>query len=167
LDAAGKVRWVLPIVWCGITAAIIALGLQVSMAGGTAPPTFGYVFEVAGYGADFRESLALYSGASALLGVAFMLAPKMTTWPIRKGMAWPTLVLMAVGGVLMLIVPQALIVLAAGSGEQTTGLAQVWSITWMEAGSRISIAGVLVGLATFLDAFLNRKRGRYSPASSS
>jgi hypothetical protein len=154
-------------VWCAITTAIIALGLQVPMAGGPADAGFGYVFEVVGYGADFRKSLALYSAASAVLGVAFMFAPQVTNWPIRKGMAWPTLVLMAAGGVLMLVVPQALIALAASSGERATGLAQVWSISWMEAGSRISLAGVLVGLATFLDAFLNRKRGRYSPASSS
>jgi hypothetical protein len=167
LDAARQVTWILPVVWCAITASIIALGLQVPMAGGTAGAGFGYVFEVAGYGADFRKSLALYSAASAVLGVAFMFAPKVTSWPIRKAMAWPTLMLMAVGGILMLIVPQALIALAAGSGERATGVAQVWSITWMEAGSRISLAGVLVGLATFLDAFLNRKRGGYSPASSS
>jgi hypothetical protein len=167
LNAAGQVRWILPVVWCAITAVIIALGLQVLMAGGPADAGFGYVFEVTGYGADFRKSLALYSAASAVLGVAFMFAPQVTNWPIRKGMAWPTLVLMAVGGILMLILPQALIALEAGSGGRATGLAQVWSITWMEAGSRISLAGVLVGLATFLDAFLNRKRGGYSPASSS
>jgi hypothetical protein len=155
---------VLPVAWCGVTAAIIASGLNVPLAGGPGQAGFGYVFIVAGYGGDFMQGLALYALAAASLGATFMLVPKMTRWRISKGLAWSTLILMAVGGVLMLIVPQVLVRLAEGK-EAASGLAQAWSVSWMEAGSRISIVGVLMGLATFVEAWLSRKS--YSPASSS
>lgn len=158
MQALGQVRWVLPLVWCGVTALIIASGLQVPMAGGPSAAGFGYVLGVAGYGDAFLRSLALYSGAAAVLGAAFMFAPRVTGWPISRGLAWVTLMLMAVGGALMLVVPQTLVALAEGSNDRAWGLAQVWSVTWMEAGSRISVAGVLVGVATFVDAWLRRAR---------
>jgi hypothetical protein len=156
---------VLPVAWCAVTAVIIASGLNVPLAGGPQQAGFGYVFVVGGFGGDFMRGLALYGLAAAALGVAFMFVPRATGWRISKGLAWSTLMLMAIGGVLMLVVPQLLVRLAEGSSEAASSLAQAWSVTWMEAGSRISIVGALMGLATFGEAFWS-SRG-HSPASSS
>lgn len=158
-------RWVLPLAWCAITTVIIASGLNVPLAGGPSEAGFGYVFVVSGYGGDFMRGLALYGLSAAALGAAFMFVPKVTHWRISKGLAWSTLVLMAVGGALMLVVPQLLVGMTEGSSEAASSLAKAWSVTWMEAGSRISAVGVLMGLATFAEAWLNRKS--HSPASSS
>jgi hypothetical protein len=157
-------KWILPAAWCGVTATITASGLNLPLAGGPHAAGFGYVFVVSGYGSDFMQGLALYAVAAAGLGAAFMFVPKLTRWRISKGLAWSTLMLMAMGGALMLIAPQVLVRLGEGS-EAASSLAQAWAVTWMEAGSRISIAGVLMGLATFAEAYFSRKS--YSPASSS
>jgi hypothetical protein len=157
-------KWVLPLAWCGVTAVIIASGLNVPLAGGPSETGFGYVFVVSGYGGDFMRGLALYALAAAGLGAAFMFVPRLTAWRISKGLAWSTLMLMAVGGALMLVAPQVLVRLAEGN-EAASGLAKAWSVTWMETGSRISIVGVLMGLATFGEAWFSRKS--HSPASSS
>jgi hypothetical protein len=84
-----------------------------------------------------------------------MFIPKATTWRFRKGMAWATFMLMVLGGVMMLIVPQFMRWLVAGSEGPVT-MAAAWSVAWMDAGARIAVAGVLVALATFLDAWLHR-----------
>jgi hypothetical protein len=153
------------VAWCGITAVIIASGLNVPLAGGPHEAGFGYVFIVSGYGFEFMRGLALYGLAAAALGVAFMFVPRITMWRISRGLAWSTLILMAVGGVLMLIVPQVLVRMTEGTGNAASSLAEAWSVTFMEAGSRISVVGVLMGLATFAEAWLSRKA--HSPASSS
>jgi hypothetical protein len=156
---------VLPLAWCAITTIIIAWGLNVPLAGGPQQAGFGYVFVVGGFGSEFMRGLALYALSAAALGAAFMFVPRVTGWRISKGLAWSTLMLMAVGGALMLVVPQVLVRLADGSGETASSLAQAWSVTWMEAGSRISFVGVMMGVATFAEAWFGRKR--HSPASSS
>jgi hypothetical protein len=147
----------MPVAWCAVTALIIASGLAVPMAGGPGEAGFGYVFEAVGYGQDLMRGLALYSAAAAVLGVAFMFTPKVSGWRFNKGLAWSTFMLMAIGGALMLVAPQALLAMAAGNGERATSLTQVWSIVWIDAGARISIAGVLVAIATFVDAWLRRR----------
>jgi hypothetical protein len=158
MDSTGPKIWLMPIAWCAVTTLIIASGLAVPMAGGPGAAGFGYVFEAVGYGQDFMSGLALYSAAAAGLGVAFMFTPKVSGWRFSRGLAWSTFLLMAIGGALMLVAPRALLALAAGSGERATSLAQVWSIVWIDAGTRISIAGVLVAIATFVDAYLRRHR---------
>jgi len=150
--------WMMPVAWCAATTSIIASGLAVPMAGGPGAAGFGYVFEVVGYGADFRLGLTLYALAAAALGAAFMFAPKITNWRFSSGLAWTTLLFVAIGGLLMLVVPQVLLALAEPDGARATSLAQAWSIAWLEAGSRISVAGVLVAVATFIDAYLRRRR---------
>ena len=166
----GRVRlaragWALPSVWCLITALIIASGLQVPMTGGLGEAGFSYVLGVAAQGEAFRQYLSIYAGASALLGIGFMFLPQWTGWRLSRAMAWSTLMLMAIGGTLMLIVPQVLVAMTAGANASAWSLAQMWSVTWMEAGSRVALAGGLLGLATFAEAWL--RNTRYSPASSS
>jgi hypothetical protein len=145
----------MPLIWCAATAAIIASGLVVPLSGGVSAG-FGGVFEL-GHGQDFRQGLALYGVGAAVLGAAFMFAPRRAGWRLHNGLAWTTFMLMVVGGILMLIVPQALVALAEGGGEKATALAQMWSAAWFEAGSKISFAGAIVGAATFLDAWIRRK----------
>jgi hypothetical protein len=161
----GPTRWVLPLAWCAVTTVIIASGLNVPLAGGPQQAGFGYVFVVGGFGGEFMRGLALYGLAAAALGAAFMFLPKATGWRISKGLAWSTLMLMAIGGALMLVVPQVLVGLAGDASEAASALAQSWSVTWMEAGSRISLVGVLMGLATFAEAAWSNRA--HSPASSS
>ncbi len=165
MRATRRIQWVLPSVWCAITTVIIASGLQVPMSGGLSEAGFSYVLGVASHGETYRYGLTLYAAASALLGVGFMFIPQVTSWRINRGMAWSTLMLMAVGGALMLVVPQVLVAMTAGANDSAWSLGQVWSAAWLEAGSRISIAGGLLGLATLVDAWM--RRPRYSPASSS
>jgi hypothetical protein len=150
-------RWTLPVVWCGTTAAIIASGLVVQLGGGTGA-SFGYVFDVMGHGVAFRQGLALYGLAAAVLGAAFMFAPKAAHWNLNKGLAWTTFMLMVIGGIVMLIVPQLLVAIADGGGDRAEGLAALWSGTWVEAGARLSFAGGIIGVATFLEAWLRARR---------
>lgn len=147
----------MPIIWCAATAAIIASGLAVPFNGGTGA-SFGYVFEVAGHGLAFRQGLALYGVAAAGLGAAFMFVPKTTRWPLSKGLAWATFMLMVIGGLTMLVVPQVLVAIAAGGGDRAEGLASLWAASWVEAGSKLSFAGGIVGAATFFDAWLRARR---------
>jgi hypothetical protein len=113
------------------------------------------------------NGLALYSATAAGLGAVFMFAPK-RGWRLNRALAWLSFLFIAMGGAVMLIVPQALLALVEGRGDRATALAQAWSMTWVEAGARISVAGVLVAVATLVDAYV-RGRGvsRYSPTSSS
>jgi hypothetical protein len=157
----------MPIAWCAATMLIIASGLGVPMAGGPGEAGFGYVFEVTGYGQDLRSGLALYSLAAALFGIAFMFLPKLAGWRFNPTLAWLAFMLMAIGGVLMLVAPQALLAMADGRGEGATALAQAWSATWIEAGGRISMSGALVATATFVDGYFRRGKPSYSPTSSS
>jgi hypothetical protein len=141
--------WALPLVWCGVTAAIIASGLAVQLGGGTGA-SFGYMFDVMGHGMAFRQGLALYGLAAAVLGAGFMFAPKLASgrWNLNKGLAWATFMLMVVGGIVMLIVPQVMAAIAAGGGDRAQGLASLWSGTWVEAGAKLSFAGAIIGVAT-------------------
>ncbi len=145
----------MPVAWCAVTTVIIAAGLTVPLEAGPQALGFDYLFVAGGYDTAFAQGLAVYAAAAAMLGAAFMFIPKATNWRFRKGMAWATFMLMVVGGVMMLIVPQLLRWLAAGSEGPIT-VAAAWSVTWMEAGARIAIAGGLVALATFFDAWLHR-----------
>jgi hypothetical protein len=158
MDATGPKVWLMPVAWCAVTALIIASGLAVPMAGGPGEAGFGYVFEAVGYGQDFMRGLALYSIAAAALGAAFMFTPKVSNWRFNQALAWLSFLLTAIGGALMLVTPQALLAAAEGRGEQATAMAQAWSMTWIEAGARVSIAGVLVAVATFIDAYLRRRK---------
>src|SRR5690349_12062722 len=81
----GPMQWIMPLAWCAVTAIIVASGLNVELAGGPTAAGFGYVFLVAGYGAAFKQGLALYSIAAAVLGLGFMLVPRMTGGRINKG----------------------------------------------------------------------------------
>lgn len=128
------------------------------MAGGPDEAGFGYVFEVTGYGRDMRSGLAFYSAAAALLGAAFVFAPKVAGWRFNRTLAWLAFWLMAIGGLLMLAVPQALLAMAEGRGEDATALARAWSATWVETGGRMSLSGALVAAATLVDAYLRRRR---------
>jgi hypothetical protein len=157
LNETPPMKWVLPVAWSCVTAAIIASGLNVTMSGGPLAAGFGYVFVLSGFAGDFSRGLALYGAAAAALGAAFALIPRKTGLQLSKGLAWSTLLLMAVGGVLMLIVPQVLVGMTVGGNEDAAALAKAWAVTWMEAGSRISAMGALMGLATFGEAILNRK----------
>ena len=161
----GPMQWIMPLAWCAVTAIIVASGLNVELAGGPTAAGFGYVFLVAGYGAAFKQGLALYSIAAAVLGLGFMLVPRMTAGKINKGLAWSTLALMAIGGLLMLVAPQVLVAMAGSPDDAAYGVARSWAVTWMEAGSRVSISGAAMGLATFGEAFWSR--WSHSPASSS
>ncbi len=152
--APDKLTWTLPVIWCAATAAIILTGLAVPLQGGPGEAGFGYVFEVAGYGHTLRQGLAVYSAAAAGLGLAFMFIPKMHGWRINRALAWATFVLMMIGGMLMLVVPQALVALAEGS--EAEALARAWSGTWLDAGSRISLSAMMVGVATLGDAWMRR-----------
>ena len=168
VEATGSKIWLMPVAWCIATTLIIASGLAGPMADGPGEARFGYVFEMVGYGRDLKLGLALYSIAAALLGVAFMFTPKVSGWRFNQALAWLAFLLMAIGGTLMLVVPQALLALAEGRGERAVALAQAWSATWVEAGARISMSGVLVAVATFVDAYLRRRETwGYSPTSSS
>src|SRR5262245_57518588 len=71
-----KLTWAMPVVWCAVTATIIASGLAVQLGGGTGA-SFGYVFDVMGHGMAFRQGLALYGLAAAVLGAGFMFVPKL------------------------------------------------------------------------------------------
>jgi hypothetical protein len=155
LDKTGSPAWLLPLAWCAVTTVIIAAGLTVPFEAGPQASGFDYLFVAGGYDRAFAQSLAIYGAAAAGLGALFMFVPKATNWRFRKGMAWATFVLMVVGGVMMLIVPQLLRWLVADSEGPVT-VAAVWSVTWMDAGARISIAGGLVALATFFDAWVHR-----------
>jgi hypothetical protein len=146
----------MPVAWCAVTSAIIASGLTVPLEGGP-QAGFGYMFVAAGHGDAFMQGLALYSAFAAGLGIAFMFVPKLTSWRIRNGLAWSTFMLMAVGGTMMLVAPQALLALARSSDSGDTSLALAWSVAWIDAGTRLSLAGGLVGLATFVDARLHRQ----------
>jgi hypothetical protein len=148
LERPEPAGWIMPVAWCVVTAAIVASGLAVPLEGG--PTAAGFPV---GEGGDFMQRLALYSVFAAGLAAAFMFAPKVTRWRFRKGMAWSTFMLVAIGGVMMLVVPQLLLDLAQG---YDASLALAWSSVWMDAGARISIAGGLVALATFLDAWMHR-----------
>jgi hypothetical protein len=122
------------------------------------------VFVLSGFAGDFSFGLALYATAAAALGAGFALIPRKMGLRLSKGLAWSTLLLMAVGGVLMLIVPQVLVGMTLGGNEDAAALAKAWAVTWMETGSRISVVGALMGLATFGEAILNRKsRAAASP----
>lgn len=158
MRAARQIQWVLPSVWCAITAVIIASGLQVPMSGGLSAAGFSYVFGVASHGETYRYGLIFYACTSAVLGAGFMFIPKITPWAISRAMAWSTLMLMAIGGVLMLIVPQVLVAITANANAGAWSVAQVWSAAWLEAGLRISIAGGLLGLATLVEAWMRRPR---------
>jgi hypothetical protein len=147
----------MPVVWCGATALIIASGLVSSLAGG-AGATFGYVYDVLGRGVAFRQGLALYGLAAAVLGAAFMFVPKAACWNLNKGLAWTTFMLMVIGGILMLVVPQVLVAIANGGGDRAEGLASLWSGAWTEAGAKLSFAAAIIGVATFLDAWLRARR---------
>jgi hypothetical protein len=149
--------WAMPVVWCGATTAIIASGLVAPLSGGTGA-TFGYVFDVLGHGMAFRQGLALYGLAAAVLGAAFMFAPKLGRWNLNRGLAWTTFMLMVIGGIVMLIVPQVLVAIASGGGDRAEGLASLWSGTWVEAGAKLSFAGAIIGVATFLEAWLRARR---------
>lgn len=155
LARAEPAGWIMPVAWCAVTTVIIAAGLTVPFEAGPQASGFDYLFVAGGYDRAFVELLAVYAGAAAALGVAFMFTPKATNWRFRKGMAWATFMLMVVGGVMMLIVPQLLRWLVAGTEGPVTATA-AWSVAWMDAGARISIAGGLVALATFFDAWLHR-----------
>jgi hypothetical protein len=149
--------WGMPLVWCAATAVIIATGLIVPLGGGTVA-NFGYVFEAAGYGDAFRQGLSIYGLAAAALGAAFMFVPKATRWPFSQGLAWSTFMLMVIGGLTMLVVPQVLVSIAAGGGDRAEGLASMWAALWLEAGAKLTFAGAIVGAATFLDAWMRAKR---------
>ena len=152
---AGPGNWVLPLAWCAVTTVIIAAGLTAPFEAGPKASGFDYLFTAGGYDTAFVQSLAIYAVAAAALGGAFMFIPKATNWRFRKGLAWATFMLMVIGGIMMLVVPQLLRLLVAGSEGPVTSAA-AWSVAWMDAGARISIAGGLVALATFLDAWLHR-----------
>jgi len=145
----------LPVAWCAVTTVIIAAGLTVPFEAGPQASGFDYLFVAGGYDTVFTQSLAVYAVTAAALGAAFMFIPKATAWRFRKGLAWSTFMLMVVGGIMMLIVPQLIRWLVAGSEGPVT-IAAAWSVAWMEAGARIAVAGGLVALATFLDAWLHR-----------
>ncbi len=145
--------WLLPLAWCAVTTLIIAAGLTVPLEAGPQASGFDYLFVAGGHDTAFTQSLGLYAIAAAILGAAFMFIPKATSWRFRKGMAWATFMLMVSGGVMMLIVPQLLRWLAV-DGAATASAA--WSVLWMEVGARISLAGGLVALATFFDAWFHR-----------
>jgi hypothetical protein len=147
----------MPVIWCAATGIIMASGLAVQFSGGTSA-NFGYVFEASGHGLAFRQGLALYGLVATALGAAFMFVPKATRWPISKGLAWATFMLMVLGGLTMLVVPQGLVAIAAGGGERAEGLASMWAATWVEVGSKLSFAGTVVGAATFLDAWLRARQ---------
>ncbi|HEY7799999.1 MAG TPA: hypothetical protein VIA80_14615 [Hyphomonadaceae bacterium] len=147
--------WIMPVAWCAVTTVIVAAGLTVPFEAGPRASGFDYLFVAGGYDTAFVQALAIYAVAAAALGGAFMFIPKATTWRFRKGMAWATFMLMVLGGVMMLIVPQFMRWLVAGSEGPVT-MAAAWSVAWMDAGARIAVAGVLVALATFLDAWLHR-----------
>lgn len=147
--------WIMPVAWCAVTTAIIAGGLTVPFEAGPGASGFDYVFAASGYDRAFAEALAIYAVTAAALGVAFMFIPKATTWRFRKGMAWATFMLMVLGGIMMLMVPQLLRWMAT-DGERPALVAAAWSVAWMDAGARISIAGGLVALATFFDAWWRR-----------
>ena len=166
LDRAEPVRWVMPVAWCAATSAIIASGLAVPLEGGLAASGFGFFFPTDGQVDIYTRGLAPFSAAAAVLGAAFMFIPKMTTWRIRKGLAWSTFMLMVIGGMMMLVVPQALIAIARANGGSAIGLAVDLSVMWMDFGARLSAVGGLLAIATFVDAWAHRQRG-YSPASSS
>ena len=148
-------RWVLPMAWCAVTTMIIATGLIVPFEAGPQALGFDYLFVAGGHDTVFVQSLAVYAIAAAALGAAFMFIPKATNWRFRKGPAWAAFILMVVGGIMMLIVPQLLRWLVAGSDGPVIETA-AWSVVWMDLGARISIAGGLAGLATFFDAWLHR-----------
>ncbi|HEV7694503.1 MAG TPA: hypothetical protein VGO52_26945 [Hyphomonadaceae bacterium] len=158
-----RLAWALPVVWCGVTAAIIASGLVVQLGGGTGA-SFGYVFDVTGHGVAFKQGLALYGLAAAVLGAAFMFVPKLgrgtARWDLHKGLAWTTFMLMVIGGIVMLIVPQILVAIAQGGGDRAEGLATMWSGAWVEAGAKLSFAGVIIGVATFLEAWFRARPAR-------
>jgi hypothetical protein len=156
--------WIMPLAWCAVTTVIIAAGLTAPLEAGPPAAGFDYLFTAGGYDSVFVQSLGTYSVAAAVLGVAFMFVPKMTSWRFRKGPAWATFMLVVTGGVMMLVIPQFLRWLVSDHEGPVTSAA-AWSVVWMDAGARISIAGGLVALATFFDAWL--RRGSYSPASSS
>jgi hypothetical protein len=159
-------KWVMPIAWCAVTSAIIVSGLAVPLEGGLEASGFGFFFPADGQGDAYTRSIAPFSAAAAVLGAAFMFIPKMTNWRIRKGLAWSTFMLMVFGGIMMLIAPQAFVAIARANGGAALGMAVDWSVVWMDAGARISVAGGLLAVATFVDAWAHRARG-YSPASSS
>jgi hypothetical protein len=148
-------NWILPMTWCAATTVIIAAGLIVPFGAGPPALGFDYLFVAGGHDAAFVQSLAVYAVAAAALGAAFMFIPKATNWRFRKGMAWAAFILMVVGGMMMLIVPQLLRWLVSGSEGPVIGAA-AWSVVWMDLGARISIAGGLAALATFFDAWLRR-----------
>ena len=147
--------WIMPVAWCAVTTMIVAAGLTVPFEAGPRASGFDYLFVAGGYDTAFTQALAVYAIAAAALGGAFMFIPKATTWRFRKGMAWATFMLMVIGGVMMLIVPQLIRWLVSGSEGPVT-VAAAWSVAWMDAGARISVAGGLVALATLLDAWLHR-----------
>src|SRR5262245_26540604 len=156
-DEPGKLVWAMPLAWCGATTAIIASGLAVQLGGGTGA-SFGYVFDVMGHGLAFRQGLALYGLAAAVLGVGFVFFPRSARWTLNKGLAWTTFMLVVMGGIVMLIVPQLLVAIAEGGGDRAVGLASLWSGMWVEAGAKLSFAGAIIGVATFLDAWLRARR---------
>lgn len=151
--AAGA--WVLPLAWCAVTTAIIVAGLGVPLKAGPAAAGFDYLFTAGGHDTAFERLLAAYGAAASILGAAFMFVPKTTSWRFRKSLAWATFTMMVIGGVMMLIVPQLLRWLVADNEGPVTATA-AWSVAWMDAGARVSIAGGLVALATFADAWLRR-----------
>jgi len=147
--------WVLPLAWCAVMTAIIAAGLGGPLEAGPAAAGFDYLFTAGGHDTTFVRSLAAYGVAASILGAAFMFIPKATSWRFRKSLAWATFTMMVIGGIMMLIVPQLLRWMVADNEGPVTATA-AWSVAWMDAGARVSIAGGLVALATFADAWLHR-----------
>jgi hypothetical protein len=153
-EPAGRI---MPLAWCAVTTVIIAAGLTVPFEAGPQAAGFDYLFTAGGYDTAFTQSLAAYGAAAAGLGAGFMFVPRMTGWRFRKGLAWATFMLMVIGGIMMLIVPPFLRLLVSDHEGPVTSTA-VWSVVWMDSGARISVAGGLVALATFFDAWLRRAR---------
>ena len=157
LDMTGTKPGLMPVAWCAATFTILLAGLSVPLAGGPGAAGFGYVFEATGYGHDLQSGRMLYSLAAVLFGIAFVFAPK-AGWRVNQMLAWLAFGFMMIGGMLMLVAPQALLAVANGRGEEATALAQAWSMTWVETGGRISMSGALVAAATFLDGYFRRQR---------
>jgi hypothetical protein len=148
---------IMPLAWCAVTTVIIAAGLTVPFDAGPQAAGFDYLFTAGGYDTAFTRSLAAYGAVAAGLGAGFMFVPRMTGWRFRKGLAWATFMLVVLGGIMMVIVPQVLRWLVSDHEGPVTSAA-AWSVVWMDAGARIAIAGGLVALATFFDAWLRRAR---------
>jgi hypothetical protein len=91
--------------------------------------------------------LMIFVAACLLLGTAFFLVER-STWKLRRSMAWASLAVVAVGGVLMLVLPEATTL--AGSVR--------WAGMWALGGFLTLLAGAGIGLAAIGTAWAYRER---------